>query len=470
MPAKPARPETLAERWQQRAPERQLLLWALVAIALGFLMLLGAGPKDGYAVRWIDLLPLLTLAASFGTAHLVFTALGFRGDQFVLAVTALLCGIGLLAQFRMGVFIGERISLTTHLVLPAGVALMTATVAIAMGGRYRLLAPAIWFWALLSLALVGLLLATGQRFRGGVYAAGFITPTELLKLTVILFAAAFIGRHVRALSKWPGAIPVPPLRTLWPLLTFVAVLLALLMWQRDLGMVLILTLALLALLLAGTRQPGYLIYGSLGAGVAGYLMLAFFSHGQRRIEAWAQPFQDPTGSGWQILQGLSGMYAGGLWGEGFGQARPRYTPIAESDFIYAVIAEELGFAGSALLLGFFLLLIARLFAIAARARSPFGMLAATGIATVFATQTFLNVGGVTKFIPLTGITLPFISHGGSSLLTAFLSLGLVLAISDGEPKAVRKKTAVRATARKPVKKATNKPRARRNRAGAAVDS
>ncbi len=121
MPPKPARPETIAERWQQRAPERQLLLWALVAIALGFLMLLGAGPKDGYAVGWIDLLPLVTLVVSFGAAHVIFALLGFRGDQLVLAIIALLCGIGLLAQFRMGVFIGDQVSVLTYLLLPAGV-------------------------------------------------------------------------------------------------------------------------------------------------------------------------------------------------------------------------------------------------------------------------------------------------------------------------------------------------------------
>jgi cell division protein FtsW (lipid II flippase) len=301
----------------------------------------------------------------------------------------------------------------------------------------------LWFWALLSLALVGLLLATGQRFRGGVYAAGYITPTEPLKLTVVLFAAAFIDRHAKALGKWSSPIPFPPLRALWPLLACAAVLLALLLLQRDLGMVLILSLVLLGMLAAGTGRTGYLAYGAAAGALAGWLMLSLFSHGQRRVEVWLDPFDDPTGAGWQILQGLSGMYAGGLWGEGFGQARPQYTPIAESDFIYAVVAEELGFAGSALELGFFVILIARLFTIGARARSPFGMLVATGIATVFTAQTFLNVGGVTKFIPLTGITLPFISHGGSSLLTAFLSLGLVLAISDGEPKPVRKKAPVK---------------------------
>jgi cell division protein FtsW (lipid II flippase) len=439
MPARAARPATLAERWGQRDPERQLLLWALVAVALGFLMLLGAGPKDGHAVHWIDLLPLCALAASFSAAQLVFTLLGFRGDQLVLPITALLCGVGLMAQYRMGVFHGQPLWSVPYLILPAGVVSMTAVVALAMAGRYRRLAAGVWLWALVSLALVIILLATGERFRGGVYAAGLITPTEPLKLTAVLFTAAFVDRRVKALGRWPGAVPFPPLRALWPLLAVVALLVALLLWQRDLGMILILGVALLAILLAGTRHLGYLVYGALAAAGAGYLMLSLFSHGQRRVAAWAEPFQDPTGSGWQILQGLSGMYAGGLWGEGFGQARPRYTPIAESDFIYAVIAEELGFVGSALLLAFLLLLAARLFAIASRARSPFGMLTATGIGTVLAVQIFLNVGGVTKLIPLTGITLPFISQGGSSLLTAFLGLGLVLAISDGEPQPIRKR-------------------------------
>jgi cell division protein FtsW (lipid II flippase) len=131
------------------------------------------------------------------------------------------------------------------------------------------------------------------------------------------------------------------------------------------------------------------------------------------------------------------MYSGGLWGEGFGAGNPEYTPIAESDFIYAVIGEELGFVGGALVMAFFLLIFLRGLQIAYRSRSSFGLLLAGGLTTVLATQTFLNIGGVTKFIPLTGITLPFISQGGSSLLTAFAILGLLLAISDGEPPGTR---------------------------------
>jgi cell division protein FtsW (lipid II flippase) len=324
-----------------------------------------------------------------------------------------------------------------------------------MDGRYRSLAAGLWFWAGLSLVIVVLVLVTGQRFRGAVYGAGFITPTEGLKLTVVLFAAAFIDRRAKALANWRGPIPFPPLKALWPLALFAALLLGLLMVQRDLGLVLILGLALLLQLAAGTQRVGYLIYGALAAGVAGYAVLALFTHGQRRVESWLDPFTDPTGAGWQVLQGLSGMFAGGLWGEGFSQARPRYTPIAESDFIYAVVAEELGYIGSALLLVFFALLCWRLILIASRAKSPFGMLTATGIAAVFSVQTLLNVGGVAKAIPITGVTLPFISQGGSSLLTTCLALGLVLAISDGEPKAVRKKTATEATGTRRRRAATS---------------
>jgi cell division protein FtsW (lipid II flippase) len=436
--AKPARPETFSDRWAARAPERQLLLWVLFAVGVGFLMVLGALPKDGIPVRWTDLVPPAGFALVFFTAHLAFVGVGFRGDQLVLALMAFLAGIGLLAQFRMGVYAGDGLTLA-HLVLPVGMTALTLVAVSLMDGRYRPLAAGLWFWAVLSLGIVVFVLATGQRFRGAVYGAGFITPTEGLKLTMVLFVAAFVDRHAKALAKWRGPVPFPPLRPLWQLVLFAGLLLGLLMVQRDLGLVLILGLALLLLLAAGTRRVGYLVYGALAAGGAGYAVLQFFSHGQRRVASWLDPFQDPTGAGWQVLQGLSGMYAGGLWGEGFSQARPRYTPIAESDFIYAVVAEELGFIGSALLLVFFALLCWRLILIAARAKSPFGMLTATGIAAVFTVQTLLNVGGATKAIPITGVTLPFISQGGSSLLVTCLALGLVLAISDGEPKSARKR-------------------------------
>jgi cell division protein FtsW (lipid II flippase) len=442
MAKKPVRPETLEDRWAARAPERQLLLWVLFAIAVGFLMVLGALPKEGIAVRGLDLLPPLGFGLAFFAVHLVFVAVGFRGDQLLLALVAFIAGIGLLAQFRMGVYAGQGLTLS-HLVLPLGLAALALVALGGMEGRYRLLAPGLWFWAVLSIGIVLFVLVTGQRFRGAVYGAGFITPTEGLKLGVVLFTAAFVDRNAKALAKWRTPLPVPRLVPLWQLGLFAALLLGLLMVQRDLGLVLILSIAILLQLSAGTKRAGFLVYGALAATAAGYAVLQLFSHGQRRVASWLDPFQDPTGAGWQVLQGLSGMYSGGLWGEGFSQARPRYTPIAESDFVYAVVAEELGFVGSVLLVAFFALLCWRLILIASRAKSPFGMLLGTGIAAVFAVQTLLNVGGVTKAIPITGVTLPFISQGGSSLLVTCIALGLVLAISDGEPKTARKPVATR---------------------------
>jgi cell division protein FtsW (lipid II flippase) len=360
---------------------------------------------------------------------------------------------GLLAQFRMGIFGDSTPDWSELALLPLALTLMVGVALAGRGGRYALASRATWLWAILSLLILGFLLATGQRFRGAVYAVGFITPTELLKLTLVLFSAGFINARLKALSRWRSLLP--PVLSLWPLLAVWGVVAGLLLMQRDLGLVLILSAALLAMLVAGTRHPGYAAYGLVLAAGAGTALLSLFSHGQRRIDAWLDPFADPTGAGWQVLQGLSGMYAGGLWGEGFSEARPRYAPIAESDFIYSVLAEELGFAGSLLLAMVFAVLLVRLISLSARARTPYGVMVASGVTTVLAVQTLLNVGGVTKALPLTGITLPLISHGGSSLLTVFTSLGLVLAISDGEPAKPRAKGAT--GKKRPAKGPTKEP-------------
>lgn len=438
--------------WALRRPERQLLAGCLLLVALGFLMVLGSGQAADHRLGLLDLLPLLTYAASLVVIHLTLVLFRFRGDQMLPVVAAFLSGIGLLAQYRMGAFDGADPWANVRLIFPGGVLVMLVVGIAGMRGRYRRLAAWPWVWAGLSLVLLAGVLITGQRFRGAVYALGFITPTELLKLTVILFLAGLIDRDAKTLGNWRRPWPVPPFRELLPLLGFWALLAGLLFVQRDLGMFVILSVACLVLLVAGTARWGYLVYGVLAATGAGYPMLTLFSHGQRRIQAWQAPFDDPTGTGWQILQGLSGMYSGGLWGEGFGRGNPEYTPIAESDLIYSVIGEELGFFGCATVVVFYLILFGRGLRIAGRTGTAFGMLLGLGLTTVTATQTFLNIGGVTKFIPLTGITLPFISQGGSSLLVAFFSLGLILAISDGEVAKTRPKQ--------------NKPKRRRGKADA----
>ncbi len=418
--------------WELRRPERLLLSGCLLLVALGFVMVLGAGLAAGRRLGPLDLLPLLTYAASLVVIHLTLVLSRSRGDQILPVAAAFLSGIGLLAQYRMGAFEGADLWGSVRLIFPGGVLVMLVVCVAGMRGRYRRLAAWPWVWAGLSVALLAGVLITGQRFRGGIYGLGLITPTELLKVTVILFLAGLIDRDAKVLGKWGRPLPVPPFKGLLPLLGFWALLAGLLFVQRDLGMFVILSVALLVMLVAGTARLGYLVYGVLAATGLGYLMLTLFSHGHRRIQAWLAPFDDPTGTGWQVLQGLSGMYSGGLWGEGFGRGNPEYIPIAESDFIYSVIGEELGFLGCAAVVVFYLILFGRGLRVADRIGSGFGMLLCGGLTTVLATQTFLNIGGVTKFVPLTGITLPFISQGGSSLLAAFIGLGLILAVSDGE--------------------------------------
>ncbi|EIC21926.1 FtsW/RodA/SpoVE family cell cycle protein [Thiorhodovibrio frisius] len=430
-----ANPTSWQETWTARAPERHWLLLCGFAVSVGFLLIFGAQRSVERLIEARDLLPLALYVPSLIVVHLTLVAVRFRGDQLLVAAVALLSGLGILMHYRLGAFAADTLAgaLRQYALYPACMGAMLLVTLAAMRGRYRHLAASPWLWALVSLGLLAALVVTGQRYRGAIYAAGFLTPSEFLKLSVVLYLAAFIAARAAALGAWRYGV-LPPARALLPLVAVWLVLCALLLWQRDLGMVAILNVVLLLLLTLGSGRIGYFLLGLAVAVGGSLILLRFFSHSARRIDAWLNPFTDPTGASWQLLQGLSGMYSGGLWGQGFGAGNPEYIPIAASDFVYAVVGEELGFFGSVLVVLFFLLLFQRGFAIALRCRGLFARLLAAGLTAVLAVQTFLNIGGVTKLIPLTGLTLPFISQGGSSLLASLMAVGLLLAISDGEPK------------------------------------
>jgi cell division protein FtsW (lipid II flippase) len=247
----------------------------------------------------------------------------------------------------------------------------------------------------------------------------------------LLIPVALAGFFAKDLKKWDGrACWNPPSGPVLLLGGGWAVLCGLLVLQRDLGMVVLLSLMLMVLMVQVTRSWSWAWVGAGLVAGGGWLVWTYVAHGASRLQAWLDPFADPTGSGWQVLQGLSGLYAGGLSGTGFGEGEPDRLPIASSDFVYAVYGEELGFIGCVLLILLVAGLVKQASASAVRNPNAFSSLLAVGLTAQLAIQFFVNIAGVVTLLPVTGITLPYISQGGSSFWVASLQFGLLLGIGD----------------------------------------
>lgn len=406
-------------------------LWLMVWLtaALAHAVLLATRVANAPAIPWGQLQAFGFYSVGTLLTWLLLRLHRGRLDGRLVAMVFFLMGIGLAIQFRMGVFAGQG-GKGVVLAVPLGIAALLAVILLAAGGRYRHLAALGWLCYLLAVAALAAMLVFGRRYRGGVYLPGNLNPSEIVKPLLVVFLAAFLSGRKADFAETQVGIPMPPARTLWlfALLWVVPVMLVIML--RDLGLLLLLNTVLVIMLYAVARKAGYLVVGGIGVILSGLVVGAISSHARVRFDIWREPFASATGGGWQILQGLSAMYAGGLWGAGIGAGSPQAVPIVTSDFIYAALAEELGLIACALLLLLFGMMAARGWAIAVRARGPFGMLLGTGLTAVLSVQAILNVGGVAKAIPMTGITLPFISQGGSSLVAALVCLGILAAMTD----------------------------------------
>ncbi len=399
----------------------------LFLVMAGQLLVLGARSAEGRVLMYSDLWPFGLWAFSGAVLCLVLKGGRFSGSSVLVAGGLLLSGIGVLVRSRMRGVVPD-VSEMNVLIQPLGVAILLSAWMLTRKGRVKILQP---FWGLAALAafaLAGGMLLLGTRYRGGLYAPGGMTPTELLKLFVPLAAAGFFARTH---SRWQGRPPwFPPLVPLILLLTVWSGFCALLALQRDLGLVMLLSLILLAVLICATARVSWGVAALGGAVAAGWGVVRVFAHGARRVDAWIDPFSDPTGSGWQVLQGLSGLYAGGLAGTGLGSGRPDRLPIASSDFVYAVYGEELGFLGSICLLFLFAHLFRAAILATRRQTDAFAHLFAAGITAAFVVQTLVNIAGVVTLLPITGITLPYISQGGSSYWVTSVWMGCLMGLSE----------------------------------------
>jgi len=403
-------------------PLGRLLLW----MTAGALLVLGARARSEGTLHLSDVLPVLLWAVS-AAGVVVGLRLGrFRGSGALAGGVLFLSGVGVLVQTRMNTYGGtESLGLWIQ---PVGFLWLLMAWAFSRKGRVEWLMPFRGLAFLLSLAVVAGVVALGSRFRGAMYGPGGMTPTELLKLLIPFSLAGFFAAGA---SRWKGrSFLRPPFRETALLLIGWGMLCALLILQKDLGLIVLLSGSLLILLICATGSWSWAVPAAAAAGAGGWLISEFLSHGARRFEAWLDPFADPTGSGWQVLQGLSGLYAGGVSGTGLGEGAPERLPIAGSDFVYAVIGEELGYLGCLLVLGLYAVILRRTARTADRQTERFSFLFAAGLTAALAVQVIVNIAGVVTLLPVTGITLPYISQGGSSYWVTSVQFGLLLGLSE----------------------------------------
>ena len=336
-----------------------------------------------------------------------------RRDWWMCAAVLALAAFGVLVQVRLAGSVPELSGLAPLLTgLLGGVAMAAAC----GGGRAErfLTGKGKWVAFGVAAALMLALLVFGRRYRGGLYLPGRINPSELVKLCLAAFLAGWMGRPGRTMKG----------------LSLCGALFLLVAAAGDFGLLAQLAITLAALLWAASWFWGGAAFLALAGGIA--FAAAYPSgHLATRFAVWRDPFGDVTGAGWQTLQGLAAVLSGGITGAGFGLGEVQAVPIVASDFVYAAVAEELGLAGCATVLALWAFVFARGICTAARraADAPAEALLATGIVASLAVQLVLNVAGVLNALPMTGITLPLISLGGSSQATVLLMCGVLAGVS-----------------------------------------
>jgi cell division protein FtsW (lipid II flippase) len=363
-----------------------------------------------------------------------------EADPYLFPLVALLSAFGLVMIYR----IDANLARDQANLFVLGLALFWLTVYLLRDydvlERYRYTIAAAGLLLLLAPRLPGI----GQQVNGaylGIKVGPLaFQPAELAKICIVVFLASYLREHREVLivgARRVLGVTLPPLKHLGPLLVVWGASMLMLVFIRDLGSSLMFFAAFLALLYVATGR-----FSFVAIGLALFLLGAWFfastvPHVHERVEVWLDPWAHPAKGGYQILQSIFAQADGGLFGKGFGQGlitipgtHEALLPAAQTDTIYALIVNELGLFGACAVILIYLLIAARGFKVALLADDGFSKLLATGLTAVFAIQAFVIIGGVTRVIPLTGVTLPFISYGGSSIVANFVLLALLLLVSD----------------------------------------
>ena len=395
------------------------------------------------SITLAEIRPGIVIGGIAFAVTLGWSAVRHAGDQLIYPIAAALSVIGYVVLLRLQPDLTE---------LDAGYAtLANRQLLYIAGGTIIMFAVGRYFrwWHLLrryrySLLIVCILLLFATFVFGTpIYGARLwitvgpiqIQPSELIKIGLVIFLASYLDENRELIgSTWKlGPLNLPPIPYLLPMLLMWATSLVVLVVENDLGSALLLFSIFLVMLYAGTGRTFYVLLGFVSFALACWLALTLFHRIDIRVNNWLDPWWDPLDAGFQQIQSDYSIASGGVFGVGIGAGQPWRIPVVQTDFIYSAIAEETGLTGTIGLLGLYGLLVARGFSIARHAADPFLRLVAIGLSASLGVQTAVILGGVLRLIPLTGITLPFVSYGGSSMLTNFLAIGLLSSISAASP-------------------------------------
>jgi cell division protein FtsW (lipid II flippase) len=394
------------------------MLGALIVAAL----ILHFAPRPAIGPPW-----MLALLAALSLVWVIWQPATTQRDDVLPALAVVLAGLGLAMVARLSPALAQRqqlwLLLSLALVIAAGPAL----------AQFRRFAAYKYLWVVASLVLFILLLVLGEGVNGARLWIKIgpveYEPIELIKLFIVFFLAAYLAEMADVIANarlWSLRANV---KYLGPLFIGWGASMAILLVQRDLGMATLLLATFATMLFVATRRFDIVFFGALLFVAGAFWAVHHYPYVQTRIAVWRNPFSDPLGAGYQSSQAYYSLAAGGLLGSGYRLGHPEFIPDVATDYVYAAFSEEFGIIGALVLLGIFLDLVRRIIATALEQPDLYTKLLATGLGATLGFQVVIIVSGVIGLLPLTGITLPFMSYGGSSLVANFLLVALVWGMS-----------------------------------------